>query len=225
IHLTANTAVETMHDAVGANLPGQVNLDCRVDADHSVGPGNQIRIVDVLRRVQFDHRIIVHKIVKALRAEHKSGDNLAGMQGFRFVVDDSTLNQIDHAVGEHFAVNAEIASVTEIAKHRVGNAADTHLKGASIVNQVGDVAGDPLLQQRRFSEANFRQGIIDLDEIGNFGEVNETVAERARHLRVHFGDHDAGDFGSGFGHADFDAKRAKAMFIGRRDVNQRHIYR
>ena len=75
-----------------------------------------------------------------LRAEHEAGHGLAAMQGLARAVDDAGFHQRDHAIGAHFAVDAQILAVVESFEHGIGNAADAELQGGAIGDQRRDVA-------------------------------------------------------------------------------------
>src|SRR5690606_301039 len=57
IHLPTDAAVEASAEAVGADLPGQVDLQRRVDRDHLVVLRYDEGIVDVFCRMHLDDRV------------------------------------------------------------------------------------------------------------------------------------------------------------------------
>ena len=68
-------------DRVGADLPGEVDLEGRVDRDHVLVLADDERIVHVLRRMRLDQRIVVEVVVE-FRAPEREGDHdLARVQG------------------------------------------------------------------------------------------------------------------------------------------------
>ena len=65
------------------------------------------------------------------------------------VRDDARLDEIDHAVGEHLGVDAEIVLVEQAPQHRVGDRADAHLQRGAVGHERGDVLADGVLDRRR----------------------------------------------------------------------------
>ena len=63
------------------------------------------------------------------------------------VRDDAGLDEIDHAVGEHLGVDAEVVLVEQAAQHRVGNRADAHLQRRAVGDERGDVLADGVLDR------------------------------------------------------------------------------
>ncbi len=51
VHLPADAAVEPEPDRVGADLPGQVDLQTAIDGDHVVVLGDDERVIGVIDRV------------------------------------------------------------------------------------------------------------------------------------------------------------------------------
>ncbi len=66
---------------------------------------------------------------------------------------------------------------------------------------------------------------VDLDHVGEARDVDEGVAERARHAAVHEGDRRSSRvLGGRLRALDADAVRAEAVLVGRRDVDERHVH-
>jgi hypothetical protein len=72
---------------------------------------------------------------------------------------------------------------------------------------------------------DFGQGVVDRHNGVQVRNVNEGVAQRARHARVDLGDHQARRFGRRLGDAHFHPKGTKTMVIGRGHLDQGHIER
>ena len=96
---------------IGADLPGEVDLECRVDGDHVVVAGHHERIVGVHDGVELEDRILVDEVEELLCAQNESRDDLTRMEGLARAVDDAGFDQGDHAVGEHLGMDAKVALV------------------------------------------------------------------------------------------------------------------
>jgi hypothetical protein len=55
-----------------------------------------------------------------------------GVHLLEAVRDDAGLDEVDHAVGEHLGVDAEVVLVHQRREHRVGNGADAHLQNGAV---------------------------------------------------------------------------------------------
>ena len=146
IHLPADAAVELVADGVGADLPGEIDLQRGIDGDHVVVAGDASGIVDIGGGVKFEDGIVVDKVKQLPGAESEAHDDLARLEVLALAGDDTGFNQRDDAVGNQFAVYAEIFAVHQERQHRVGNAADAGLKHRAVFNQAGDVARDGHMQ-------------------------------------------------------------------------------
>ena len=111
------------------------------------------------------------------------------------------------------------------AQRRIGNGADAHLQRGAVRDHRGNVSGDPVRELRDRPHRGLGQFIIDRHDVGDLGNVDERIPQRARHVRVHFSDHDACRLCGGLGNAHFDTERTEAVFVRRADVDQRRIER
>jgi len=87
----------------------------------------------------------VDEIIQTLGAQHKPGDDLAGMQRFGPAVDHALLHQINHTIGKQLGVNAQVAVPGQQTQHRIRHPADPGLERRAIRDQIHNVAGDLLL--------------------------------------------------------------------------------
>ena len=93
-------------------------------------------------------RVVVDEIEQQLGAQHETRDHLVRVQGLALAVDHAGLDQLDHAVGHHFGVDAQVLVVVQQAEHGFGNAADAGLDGGAIGNQRRHVARDGAVHVR-----------------------------------------------------------------------------
>ena len=122
--------------------PVRSTCEGRIDGDHAVVAGDEAGIVDVGGGMEFEDRIVIDEVEDALGAENESEDNFARLEVLALAGDDAGFDQRDDAVGDEFAVDAEILAVHEHGKNSVGNAADAGLQDGAVFDQAGDVAGD-----------------------------------------------------------------------------------
>ena len=157
--------------------------------------------------------------------EDEADHQLAPMQRLALAVDDAGFDQRNHAVREHLAVNAQVAAVAQAMEDRIRNAADADLQRRAVGDQRRDVARDPVLQVGVGFGRQFEQRARRLDHGGEFGDVQEAVAERPRHLVVDFGDDVAGAACRRQRAIDRRPQAHEAVRIGRRHLHQDHIER
>ncbi len=75
-------------------------------------------------------------------AENESDDDLARLEILALAGNHAGFDQRDGAIGDQFAVNAQILAIHEQGEHSVGNAADAGLEHRAVFDQAGDIAGD-----------------------------------------------------------------------------------
>jgi hypothetical protein len=146
------------------------------------------RIVGVVGGVKLEDRIVVNEVEQALGPQHEAGNDLVRVDGLPLVVDHARLNQVDHAVGEHLGVDAQVAMIAQQPKHGVGNPSDAGLQRGPVRNQAGDVARDGAMHAGDFVRLHFGQRVRALDDGVDLGHVEKRVAQRARALVVHLDD-------------------------------------
>ena len=149
----------------------------------------------------------------------------ARLEVLEFAGDHAGFDERDDAVGDQFAVDAEILAIHEHGEHGVGNAADASLEHGAVFDQVGDVARDGGLRLGDLGALHFGQRTRGFDQHIQVADVNKAVTEGARHLIVHLGDHEAGTVGGGQGGIHAHTIAAEPVRIGRGDLNQRNIER
>ena len=88
VDLPAHATVKPRADRIGAHLAGQINLDGRVDRDHAVILRDAEGIVDILRGVQLDHRVVMDEVIKPPGPHHETGHDLARVQRLLLPVDE-----------------------------------------------------------------------------------------------------------------------------------------
>ena len=87
-------------------------------------------------------------------------------------------------------------------------------------------AGDAPLQRRWAVRPEVRAAAADVSTIAvDFADVQERIAERARHLVVHFGDHVPGAARRGQRAVDASAEAQVAVLVGRRGLDEGHVDR
>ena len=147
------------------------------------------------------------------------------MQRFPLAVDHARLHQINHAVGAHLGVDAQVALVGEAVQHRLRDAADAGLQRGSVGNQRGHVACHAHMQLGARLRFQLQQRAVRLHNGGNVVHVHGGLAVRARHLPVHFGNHDPRVANRRERAVYGRAQAHKPMRIRRRHLHQHHVKR
>ena len=220
IHLSADAAVKHRAQGVGADLTGEVDFNGGVDGNHLVVFGDDEGIIDVIRGVTFNQRVVVHEIVELSRTHDETHHDLAGVQGLLGVGNHAFLDQGNQTVAEHFRVDAEVLKVGEIVKNCVGDRADAELQSCAVLNEKGDVVGDLAGEIVGLALFCFKNRAIARYEHVDVPDVNEAIAEYAGHLCVDFGDDDFRGFSGGFNDVGGYAVTAIPVAIRRADGNE-----
>ena len=216
--------MQTFAKRVGDDLAGQVDLERGVDRDHVVVLGNHERVVGIVRRVHFECRIVVEELEQLMCAGGETADDLAAVQRLVLAGDHAEPGELHHAVGEHLGVDAEIVLVRQHGEDGVGDIADAELERGAIGDQPFEVQGDVahrlghLVAGRPLEQ---RLGVVD--ELVDLVDMNERVAERARHPLVDLGDDELGRFDRRLRDVDRDAQAAPAVLVRRTDAHQRDV--
>src|SRR3990172_5648056 len=178
VQLTPHPAVEARADAVGAHLPRQIDLDGGVDRHHLRVLGDDKRVVDVVRGVELDHRVVVDEVVQPLRAQHEAGYDLPRVQRLALAGDDALVDQIDDPVAEQLGMDPQVFVVHEARQHCVGDGADPGLQCGAVGNEAGDVVGDALDHRVRPAHADLRQRVVHGDDVVDLADLDEAVEAR-----------------------------------------------
>ena len=169
--------------------------------------------------------IVANEIEEPLRAQHKGRHGLAAVQRLALAVDDARLHQIDHAVRAHLGVNAQVALVVQTMENGLGDAADPGLQRGAVGNERGHVARHAHVHLGERLGAVLQQRPVALHNRGDMAHVHGGFAVRARHLPIHFGNHDPGA-ARGRQRAIHRGPQAhESVRIRRRNLHQHHVER
>ena len=166
VDLSAEAGEDLGADGVAHDLTGDIDLDGRVHRDHlrhlrdHEGVVREAHVADEHGGV-VDHELVPTRHVKPPRARlfgshHEARRRAAGVErllpvissrdAYELVGDGARFNQVDHAVAEHLAVNAQTLVALQVGHHRIGNHADSRLQRAAVLHQVvGDQLADLVL--------------------------------------------------------------------------------
>ena len=106
--------------------------------------------------------------------------------------DDARLGELHHAVGEHLGVDPEVVPVAERGEHGVGDLADAHLQRGAVGDQRGDVAADLAADVVERLRRALGQRHVHRHELGDTVDVEEGIAEGARHVGIDLGEDQLG---------------------------------
>ena len=225
VNLSAHTGDLLESDALRGHLSHQIHLHAGVDAYHVVVLRNDHRVIHMIHRVYLYLRVVIDKVIQPFGAHQEVGHTDAVMQRLAAVVDHAALHQIHHAVREHFRMDSQILLVPQERQHRVGNSADTQLQGVAIVDQRCAVVADSLLHRADFWRRQFQNGGGVFHEKVDVLHPHAAAAAGAGHLVVDLRDDQLCVFHSGQRIVHGNTQRADAVFVRRRHLYQRHIYR
>lgn len=156
VDLSAEAGEDLGTDGVAHDLTGDIDLDGRVHRNHLRHLRNHEGIVREAH-VANEHRgVIVHELVatprakpptlRLLRSHDEARRRAASVHGllpvtpshsaYELVGDGARLDQIDHAVAEHLAVDAQTLVALQVRHHGVGNHTDSGLQRAAVLHQV-----------------------------------------------------------------------------------------
>ena len=93
-------------------------------------------------------------------------------------------NQIKHPIGEHLAVDAQIAPVRQRLQHGVRNRADAYLQGCAIFHQFSHIPTNLRLHCIGHSALHLIEWSIPSHGIVDLGEMYKAIAVCARHLGI-----------------------------------------
>ncbi len=136
IYLPAHPTILDGANRLGTHLPGQVHLQGAIDRHHMVKLPNGLGIVGVGGRTQLDHGIIIQKVQQATRPHNKAGDDLAAIARLAGPGNHSPIHEIEHPVGKHFAMHAQVTPIGQRLQDGIGNSADAQLQRRPILDQV-----------------------------------------------------------------------------------------
>ncbi len=126
-------------------------------------------------------------------------------------------------MGEHFRVHAEISLPGQRGHHGAGDRTDSGLESGAVLDHRRDELADLRLDRVGRFIFKLEDRAVALNQRMQPGDVDEAVAERARHVAVHLG-HDAiGAFDHGFHHVHRHTQAAKAVGIRRSHLHERDI--
>ena len=165
------------------------------------------------------------EIVEPPRPKAVAGDDPLAMVRLAATGHHAGLHQIDDTVGDDVAVDAEVATVGEMAERLVRHAAEPDLQGRAVVDDRGDVARHHLGGVAGWRMAILRYRRVDAHQCIETVDVDEALAVGPRHCRVHLGNHLPRDGEHRRREVDGDAEADEAASVGRRDLEQGNIDR
>ena len=206
-------------DRLGADLTEEVDLDRRIDGDHVVVLADDVRVVDIVDRQDLDGRVVVDEIIDTLRAEGKRRDGLAAVDLLFAVVDRAALDQLDHGVGKHLGVDAEIVLALERHAGRIRDRADAELQARAVRDKVGDEAADRLAHIVELHRRQHRQVVVILHERVDLRDMDQRAAQRTGLTVVDLEVNTLGLFEHGIDVRAVEREAEVAVAVHRRDLD------
>src|SRR5262245_21861370 len=223
--LRGYTAVELAFELVDADLARQVDREGLGDRDHVGLPSDLLGIAYLIDRQEHETRIVTHEVVEPPRPQTVAGDDTTAMARLAVTRHRAGLDQVQNAIGDDVAMDAEVAPIPEMAQRFIGDAAQPDLERRAVVYNRSDVARNALRDLAGLRMEILRHGYIDVDQCIEAVEMDEALAVGAWHRRIDFGDDAASDPEDRgckiHGHAEAD----EASGIRRRNLKQCHVDR
>jgi len=95
-------------DRVGADLPGNIDLQGGVNRNHLVVLGDIGRQGVVVDGVELEYWVVIHVVVQSAGTHAESSQDLTGVERFAPVGHHARFDQIDQPIGKHLGVDAQI---------------------------------------------------------------------------------------------------------------------
>lgn len=193
IGLIPGAAEKEPPHGIGAGLAGEVDLQGGGDGDEVVVPPDDAGVVDEIGRPEIEGGVVVDVVV-ALSRPHAEGRDGPVLQKVLVPVGDHPLlEEGDELVRDHVGVKPQVVLVVQVFEDGIGHLAVSGLDGATVIDQVRDIAGDPAggLDLRDL-DGVFQEGLLEGHEAVDILDVDEAVAVGPRHPRVDLGDHQGG---------------------------------
>ena len=225
IHLSAETAVDVWPNGIGADLPGQINLDSGIHRNHLFVLRDDQGIICVIRRMQLKNRIVVHVVVQVFSAEDESSYDFARVQGLFGSCYESGFHSFLHAVRYHLRMNAQVFFIPKGRQNGIRDAADPQLQGRSVLNHFADILADPFFHFRVAALLQNRKLLGYFDDLADRGDVYKGVSQCTGHLFVDLDDNVFGILKGRPGSQNFRAQAHESMLIGHCRVKNDHIDR
>src|SRR5271166_3597297 len=219
-----NYKMVSLSQALAIDLTGEVYRQSLRQGDHFVVLGHDRWICHIFDRAELEHRVCIDEFIQLPVAKTEARHNLPVVQSLVTSGHDAAVDQIEHRTRDDIGMDAEVLPVVEVPKRLVAEAPKVGLDGGAVVDDLRDILRYPLgdLIVRRMLV--FSHGRIDRHDCREPLDMQETVAQRPGHVGIHFRD----DRLCSLQHTGCDIDRYAeadiAMRIGRRDLNQRHIW-
>ncbi len=117
-------------------------------------------------------------------------------------------------------MDAQVAAIVEQSQHGVRDRADPQLQRRAVLDQAGHVPPDLHRRLVGVGHAQLGQRVVHRDGVVDARDVNEGIAQCARHLLVHFGDDHFGHLRRRLDQPGLNAQAAEPVLIRGTDVNQ-----
>ena len=138
----------------GRRRPGPVRSTAKawvIETMPRVG-GDRRGIADLVDRQEHERGIVVHEVVEPPRSQAVAGDDPVAMVRLAATRHDAGLDQIDNAVGDDVAVDAEVAAVLEMAQRLVRHAPEPDLQRRAVVDDRRRCSAPPSRRSRRLAD-------------------------------------------------------------------------
>src|SRR5262249_5159167 len=176
-----HSALEQRFELIDADLACQIDRKGLGDRNHARLAGDLLGMAHLIYWEQLNTRVIVHKVVEPSRPHAIAGDNTIAITRFAAACHHAGLNQVDDAIGDNVAMDAEVAPIPKMTQRLIWDPAQANLQGRAVVDDRGDIAGDTLCNLADIRMKILRDRHINLYQGIKPVEMNHALAMRARH--------------------------------------------
>ncbi len=210
---------------LGRNLAGQIDGFGHIHGDQAVVARDDERIVDVIRRMELDGRIVVQKLVQVLVSQSGRGHHLAFVEPFFAIVDHAGGVKVHHVVGQKLGVEPQIVLLRQRLHGRLAGRVQTDLQGRPVLDETRDLATDLDGDLRLRGRLDRQQILLVLHDDVHIVDMDEALPHHPRHARIDLSDHQVGRVGRGTRDVHGNPQAHPAEIVRRADLDERHVDR
>ena len=145
-------------------------------------------VVGEVDRTHLDHRVVVDEVVQPGGAHHECRHDLAPVALLAGAGDHPGLDQVDHGIGEHLGVNAQVTVAAQGQGGGGRDRPDAQLDRRPVGDQLGDVLANPALDLADRAAEVLVGRHVHLDRQVDLVNVDEALAQGPGHRAVELDD-------------------------------------
>ena len=210
-------------DGFSTDLAEEIDLNGCIYGYHVIVLADDLGIVYIVNRQDLDRRVIIDIVVDPLGAVSKGGNALAAVDLLFGVVDGAALDKLDHGVGEHFGMYAEIVLGFERHAGRVGNCTDAELDACTVGDLLCYEVADGLADLVDSDGRQNRQLVIILNDSIYLRNMQLGAAQASGLILVYFDENSLRLVYHRFGVRAVEREAEVAVAVHGRDLDAERI--